>query len=129
MIRLLAAVIIAVIVGFATAKFVESIGVGYTGLEVSVAYKGVLAFSWFIGAFVAALLALLIGHRWAPLGGLAASAIFLAAMIAMFSNPLGWLLWICAAALTGLGGYAAIKLTKASNIHPNLRPDESLFDE
>ncbi|WP_411818097.1 hypothetical protein [Hyphococcus sp. DH-69] len=129
MIRLLAAAIIAVIAGFAVTKFVEAIGVGFTGADVTVGYKAVLAVSWFIGSFVAALIALLIGRRWAPLGGLAASSIFLAAMIAMFSNPLGWVLWVCAAVLTGLGGYAAIKLTKASNIHPNLRPDESIFDE
>lgn len=129
MLRSLAAVIVAVIAGLAAAKTVEAGGAAIIGAApASGAYGAVLLVGWLIGAFIAALLALLIGRRWAPLGGLGAASIFLAAMITMFSNPLPWALWPGAVVATALGGYGAIRLTGAKTAHPDMKRKDGLFD-
>jgi hypothetical protein len=130
MIRSLFAVIFAVIAGLSAARLVEGAGVAVFEIApLSPAYQGVLVIGWLTGAFAAALIALLLGRRWAPLGGLAAASVFLAAFIALISNPLSWLLWPGAALATGLGGFAAVMLTGAKAAHPALRKKDGLFDD
>lgn len=130
MIRSLFAVIVAVITGLGAARLVEGAGAAlFDAAPMSPAYQGVLVAGWLTGAFAAALLALLLGRRWAPLGGLAAASVFLAAFIALISNTLSWLLWPGAMLATALGGFAAIKLTGAKASHPALRKKDGLFDE
>ncbi|PQA86741.1 hypothetical protein [Hyphococcus luteus] len=129
MIRSLFAVIAAVIAGFALAKMVESAGASATGLAPgSAGYGAILLLGWFLGAFLAALVAVLFGRKWAPLGALSAAAIFLGAVITLFSYPLSWLLWPGTAVATALGGYGAVKLTGAKAQHPAMRRKDGLFD-
>ncbi len=129
MIRSLFAVIVAVISGLGAAKLVEGAGVYFLhAAPLSAAHQGLLIAGWLAGAFVSALIALLLGRRWAPLGGLAAASVFLAAFITLIANPLNWLLWPAAAIATALGGFAAIRLTGAQGSHPALRKKDGLFD-
>ena len=59
---------------------------------------------------VAALIALLIGRRWAPVGGLAAGTIFFSAFITMLPGTLVWWLWPLAAVATAIGGWLALRI-------------------
>lgn len=130
MFRSLFAVIIAVIAGFAMAKTIEGGGAALTGATAgSAQYLALLIGGWFAGAFVAALLAMFIGIRWAPLGGVAASSVFLGALITLFSNPLDWFVWPGALLATCLGGYGAIKLLKANGSYPLAQKKTGLFDD
>lgn len=130
MLRSLIAIISAVIVGFSTAKFVEGgVGALLAASPGSAGYSALLAVSWLIGAFTAALIALLIGRRWAPLGGLGAGAILLSAMVTLASFPLHWVLWPVSLVATVLGGYAAIRITGAVATMPKSQTEEVLFDD
>ncbi len=130
MLRSLAAIIAAVLAGLTVAKMVEGGVAALLGASPEAAPYGVsLLAGWFAGAFVAGLLALIIGKRWAPLGGLGAAAIFLAAVITLASYPLSWLLWPGAVAAIGLGGYAAIRVTGAKKDYPETIRKTGLFDE
>lgn len=129
MIRSLIAVIIAVIAGLALAKTVEGGGAAMIGAAPgSAGYGALLLLGWLLGAFMAAFLALFLGVRWAPLGALGAAAIFLGAVITLFSYPLSWVLWPGAALATALGGYGAVRLTGARAEHPGLKRKDGLFD-
>lgn len=136
MLRSLIAVIIAVIAGLASARLVERVGAVLFGvppitenLEVATSYQGVLVASWLAGAFVAALIALLIGRRWAPLGALGAASMLLSAVIALFSYPASWFMWPLALAVCVAGGYGAIKITGAHSARQSLVQKTGLFDE
>lgn len=130
MIRSLIAVIIAVIAGFALAKTVEGAGAAMAGaVPGSAAYDITLLAGWLAGAFAAALIALLVGAKWAPLGAVAASSIFLGAVITLFSYPMDWFMWPGALIAAALGGYGAVKLTGARAEHPALRRRSGLFDD
>lgn len=130
MIRSLIAVIIAVIAGFALAKTVEGAGAAMTGAAPgAVAYDLVLLLGWLAGAFVAALLALAIGAKWAPLGAVAAGSILFGAVITLFSYPMDWFMWPGALAAAALGGYGAIRLAGARKEHPALTRKTGLFDD
>ncbi|GJL90784.1 hypothetical protein [Hyphococcus sp.] len=129
MLRSLAAVIIAVIAGFSAAKMIEGGGAVLIGAAPgSAAYELVLGAGWFIGAFLAALISMFIGKRWAPLGMLSASAILLGAIITLFSNPMSWFAWPVSFFATGLGGYGAIRFLDAGMAHPDLQRKDGLFD-
>ena len=130
MIRSLAAVIIAVIAGLSAAKLMEGGGAAVIDAPAPFAvYSALVSMSWFGGAFVAALLAMLIGKRWAPLGILAAASIFLGAVLALFSNPLGWWMWPAALVATALGGFGAVRILGAGFLHPDIHRKDGLFDE
>ena len=138
MIRSLFAVIIAVILGLTTAKFIEGGALALAGGGQGAAGRGeapgaahqvALVAGWGAGAFAAAASALLIAGRWAPLGGLAAGTIFLAAVIAQFEASLGWPVWLASAVATGLGGWGAIRLLGASRTHPSNRRKDGVFDD
>ncbi|MEO1136513.1 MAG: hypothetical protein AAFW68_07885 [Pseudomonadota bacterium] len=130
MVRSLIAIIIAVIAGFATAKTVEGGGAALAGASAgSIQYAAFLAGGWFAGAFVAAFLALFIGVRWAPLGMVAASSIFLGAFITLISNPLPWFLWPGAVLASALGGYGAVKILDAKHDYPFAQKKTGLFDD
>lgn len=128
MLRSLAAVIVAVIAGLALAKFIEGGGAAILKAEVhSAAYQILLMLSWFAGAFAAGVIALLIDRRWAPVGIVAASSIFLAAFMALLSAPLSWLLWPGAIVATAAGAHFAIRATKATFSAPVKRSNSGLF--
>ncbi|MCK5747449.1 MAG: hypothetical protein KAH44_14610 [Oricola sp.] len=130
MIRSLFAVIAAVIAGFALAKTVEGGGAALAGAAPgSAAYNSLLLLGWFAGAFAAAVIAILLGGRWAPLGAVAAASICLSAVITLFSYPLSWILWPGAFVVTALGGYGAARLTGAKGEPPGARRKSGLFDE
>ena len=138
MIRSLFAIIVAVIIGLTTAKFVEGAGLamvgggagdGAQGPSAGGAHFAALLAGWGLGAFAAALCALLIAGRWAPLGALAAGTMFLAALIAQLEAGLGGAAWLAAAPATALGGFAAIRLTGASAVHPANRKQTDIFDD
>lgn len=138
MIRSLFAVVVGVILGLTAARFVEGAGFALAGGgqiaaqqadPLTVAHRVALVAGWGVGAFAAAASALLIAGRWAPLGGLAAGTIFLAAVIAQLEASLGWPVWLASALATALGGYAAIALLGASQTHPSNRRQDGLFDD
>ena len=137
MLRSLGAVLIATIVGLTVSKFVEGAAQAILGappqidggtLIVGDGYGGVLVVAWTIGAFVAACCALLIGRRWAPLGGLAAATVFFSAAIALMSFSLHWILWPISALATAGGGFAAIRLLRAKARYPEKNQKRVLFD-
>ncbi len=130
MLRSLFAVIIAVIAGLGLAKLVE--GGGATLLKaapMSAAYQAILLLSWFLGAFAAALIALAAARRWAPVGVIAASSMFLSAIVALLSAPLSWLLWPGGAMAAAAAAFAAIKLTNATFAAPAARQKDQLFND
>ena len=135
MIRSFIAIIVSTIIGLTAAKFVEGAGqaaaAGPEGAyaSASAAYQGALIAGWGVGAFAAALVAMLIGGRWAPLGGLAAGTIFLAAIIALLSAPLSWYALPGAAGATALGGFCAVKLLGASLAPPSKNKKLQLFND
>ena len=138
MIRSLFAVVVGVILGLTAARFVEGAGLALAGAgqvaaqqvePLTVAHRAALVAGWGVGAFAAAASALLIAGRWAPLGGLAAGTIFLAAVIAQLEASLGWPVWLASALATALGGYAAIALLGATQTHPSNRRQDGLFDD
>ena len=138
MIRSLFAVVVGVILGLTAARFVEGAGLALAGAgqvaaqqaePLTVAHRAALVAGWGVGAFAAAASALLIAGRWAPLGGLAAGTIFLAAVIAQLEASLGWPVWLASALATALGGYAAIALLGATQVHPSNRRQDGLFDD
>lgn len=138
MVRSLFAIIAATIIGLAAAKFTEgasqTILTGQTngepaGLDAAITGRQFgLVFAWLVGAFVAALCALMIGRRWAPLGALAAATIFFSAVITIASFSLHWALWPLSAIATAAGGYAAIFLLGAKNDYPARQKKRKIFD-
>ena len=138
MIRSLFAVVVGVILGLTAARFVEGAGLALAGdglvaaqhaETLTAAHRIALVTGWGVGAFAAAASALLIAGRWAPLGGLAAGTIFLAAVIAQLETALGWPVWLASALATALGGYAAIALLGATQAHPSSKQQDGLFDD
>ena len=130
MIRSVFAIIAATLIGLTASRFVEGAGQAAGGAAPGGGvYQWSLALGWTLGAFAAALTALLIGRRWAPLGVLAAATIFFAAAIAQLSYSLSWFLWPASAAGTALGGYAAMRLLNARNVHPSRDGKKEFFDD
>ena len=122
--------IAAILIGLTASRFVEGAAQAVGGASPeSAAYEWSLVLGWTLGAFAAALTALLIGRRWAPLGVLAAATMFFAAAIALLSYSLSWFLWPASAAGTALGGYAAIRLLNARNAHPSRDGKKEFFDD
>lgn len=130
MLRSLFAVIPAVIVGLAAAKFIESLGGAAGDSALTGGHAASLIIGWGVGAFIAAMIALFIGRRWAPLGGLAALTILFAATLTTATFKLPILVWLGAAAATGLGGFAAIRLLggRAAPVTPETK-GEAIFDD
>ena len=130
MLRNLAAIILATILGLAVAKFVEGlIGGGVAPGEAASAQDLMgLAAGYCVGAFIASSLALLIGRRWAPLGWLGAVTILFAAVLTLLTFKLPLIIWPISAAACGAGGWLAIKLLKGSMQMTQNRKNESLFD-
>lgn len=126
MIRSLIAIIIATLAGFASAKFVEGAGLTLGG---DAAHAWALLAGWGIGAFIAALTALMIGQRWAPLGGLAAATVLLAAILALSGGAASIFMWPAAIGVIALGTYTAMRLTRAQMASPEPQPKTGLFDE
>ena len=137
MLRSLIAVLAATMVGLTISKFVEGAGqvllkappqLDGEGVAAPDSYGAVLIVAWALGAFAAACIALFIGRRWAPLGGLAAATVFLSAAIALMSYSLHWMLWPLSALATAGGGYAAIRLLRATASYPEKNQKRVLFD-
>jgi len=77
---------------------------------------------WFLGALGGAVLALLAGRRWAPLGWIVACAIFLLSVTNFFAFPHP--LWMVAGAVFAalLGGFGATALTGSTFAPPRAAP-------
>lgn len=138
MLRSLGAVLIATFVGLTVSKFVEGAGQAIWGAPPQIdggtfvvgdIYGAILVVAWAIGAFVAASCALLMGRRWAPLGGLAAATVFFSAAIALMSFSLHWILWPISALATAGGGFAAIRLLRAKARYPEKKQKRAYFDK
>jgi len=131
MLRSLIAVVAAVIVGLATAKFVEGAGQAGLGLDAAApdrtAYQLVLLAGWALGAFSAAATATLIGRRWAPLGWLAAASVLLEAGVTLIAFKLSLILWPAAVAAAGAGGYMATRLFRAEIAYPRKSGTRDVF--
>ncbi len=131
MLRSLIAIIVAAITGLVAAKFIEGAAQAGLGLNAEATatfpYQLVLIVAWGVGAFAAALTALLIGRRWAPLSWLAAASILFAASMTIFSFSLSWILWPATALATGAGALAANKLVKAKKAYPAANKPQGLF--
>ena len=137
MFRSLIAVLSATLVGLTVSKFTEGAGqlllktppqFGGDTVVAADGYGVVLVVAWATGAFAAACCALFIGQRWAPLGGLAAATVFFSAVIALMSFSLHWLLWPLSALATAGGGFAAIKLLRATTAYPEKNQKRAIFD-
>ncbi len=136
MLRSLLSVIVAVIIGLTTAKFIEGAGVALfddsarlsdNEETASLSYNLLLALGWFAGSFAASSTALVLGKRWAPLGYLAGASMFFAAVMTLMSFSLSWFLWPISALATGVGAFAAVKLIKAQMAYPGATDQRDLF--
>ncbi len=129
MLRSLFAIIVSVIVGLAAAKFLEGGLISLQGETSNNAYALILIVSWFAGAFVAAILALLLGRRWAPLGLLAAGTIFFSAFMGLLSASLTWWVWPGAGLATAAGGLIALRALRASFEQPVNKTKQDVFPD
>ena len=120
MIRSLFAIIVATLIGLTVARFIEGALLANIGLEIvdvkgppSPDHKKILLFSWGCAAFVASLMALSLGRRWAPLGWLAGGTVTFSALITMIAAPFGLFMWPAAFLVTAIGPFIAIKILRA----------------
>jgi len=128
MLRSLLSIIVAVIIGLATAKFVEGAGAALLGEEAaSLSYNLLLALGWLTGAFAAAVIALVLGKRWAPLGFLAGASMFFSAIMTLMAFSLSWFLWPVSALATAAGALAAVRLLNAQMAYPGATERKDLF--
>ena len=135
--RSLFSVIVAVIAGLAIARFIEA---GASTLlnentqsidalqNYSASFQLSLLAGWFIAAFFATAIALLLGRRWAPLGIVSAATVAFSAIITMISFPLSVWLWPASLIATAIGGFAALKILRAKSILERT-PQERLFED
>jgi pimeloyl-ACP methyl ester carboxylesterase len=145
MLRSLAAIIFSVILGLAAAKMIEFVGMRifpmpedanmtdretilYFWNVMPVGYKLFLVFGWIFGAFIAAMTALLIGKRWAPLGLLAAVTIGLQGTVTLFYYPAELWLWTLCISGVAAAAFLAVKLTNAVRVYPTKKTVE-LFND
>lgn len=148
MLRSLAAILVAVLVGLTSAKFVEGAGMAAIGDAASIeqfedvdestegavkrivsgSVASLLVFSWAFSSFVASALALFIGKRWAPVGWLAAMTIAFNALVSLLGATVPWWLWPFGILATVLGGFAAIKVLNASYAYPMPKKADGLFE-
>ncbi len=146
MLRSLAALLVAVLVGLTAAKFVESAAFAAFDLPpigesaaskvggapgkpaVSPAAAGVLTLSWLAAAFVAAGLALAIGRRWAPLGWLAAATIGFNAIVSLLGASAPFWVWPGGLLVSAAGGFLAVTAFRARYDYPAAAPKEEFFD-
>ena len=126
MIRSLLAIIVATVTGFASAKFVEGAGLSLGGAGV---HNIALLLGWGIGAFVAAVTALIIGQRWAPLGWLAAATVLLASVLALSAGQTAIYMWPVAFGLITAGAFGAQKITGARATLTIQNKASGLFDD
>ena len=129
MLRSLFAIIVSVIAGLGAAKFFEGGLIAVMGETSNITYSMVLIVSWFIGAFVAAVLALLIGRRWSPLGLLAAGTIFFSAFMSMLSASLSWIVWPGAGLATAAGGLLALRAFGGGFEQPSNKTKKDVFPD
>ncbi len=138
MLRSLLSIIVAVIIGLTTAKFVEGAGAALLsdgvvivgdGETASLSYTVLLSLGWLAGAFAAAMVALVIGKRWAPLGFLAGASMLFSAIMTLMSFSLSWFLWPVSALATGAGSLAAVKLLKAQMTYPAATEQKDIFSD
>lgn len=129
MLRNLLAIIVATIAGLAIAKFIEgALGGGVDpGAGADPREQVALVAGYLLGAFSAALIAMVAGRRWAALGWLGAATVFFAAAITLITFKLPLLLWPASAAACAFGGWAGVRLLKAPMAYPHDKR-ETLFD-
>ncbi len=127
MLRSLFAVLVSVILGLSIAKFIEGGGISLMGEERGLSYSLLLLFSWFVSAFIASALAICIGRGWAPLGLLSALTIFFSAFMTLLSASLSWAMWPGAAVAAIVGGYLALRVTKARSEFPVMSSKDEYF--
>lgn len=129
MLRSLFAIIFAVIIGLGAAKFIEGGSKALLSQDAGLWADAFLAVAWTVGAFFAALIALLIGKRWTPLGVLASATIFFSAAVTLATTTLSWLLWPGSLLGTALGGFLALRLTGASKDYTNQSVSQEIFGD
>ncbi|MEM9170215.1 MAG: hypothetical protein AAGC56_11240 [Pseudomonadota bacterium] len=127
MARSIVGVVIAVVAAmFVAAGFERVAGVAAPladGVRPTAVYQLLIAVGWAASAFVAAAIALFVGRRWAPIGGLASASIGLLAVQGLAAGGLAWWMWPLSLAGVAAGGYGAVRVLKAPS-DPNvaLRP-------
>ena len=129
MLRSLFSIIVSVIAGLGAAKFLEGGIAAVMGGGSEGVYALLLVASWFTGAFIAALIALLLGRRWAPLGMLAAGTIFFSAFMTLLSASLGWWLWPAAGVAAAAGGWLALRVGGAKSALPVKKLEQDIFPD
>lgn len=129
MLRSLFSIIVAVIAGLGAARFLEGGLAAVMGDGRDAAYSVLLIVSWFAGAFIAAMIALLLGRRWAPLGILAAGTIFFSAFMTLMSANLAWWTWPGAGVAVAGGGWLALRVAAARTTAPLKKHKEEIFPD
>ena len=123
MLRSLIAVLVSVLVGLTAAKFLEGGLAALTGVEgilsreeeLPAAYQVILVFAWFVGALIAAAIAVLMGRKWAPLGWVASVTILFNAIMTITAASVSWWMWLTAPVVTLIAGAIAIRVLNAQN--------------
>lgn len=124
MLRSLMAVILAVILGLAVARWIEAAGLAVSGAPHGFLHQLSLIFGWGAGAYGAGLAAVLIGLRWRPLGFLAAAAIGLNGFLTLMGAPLSLWTWLLTILCVIGGGWLSVISVSTSMIAPELRGDD-----
>ena len=134
MLRSLLAIIVAVVLGLTTAKFVEgafaaALGLGGEAHDISRVmgdgYLWSLLASWIAGAAAATTAALLIGKRWAPLGYLAGAAMALQGALTLLGADVPIWSWALALGAPALVCFAIVKALGATLApRTNQAPDD-----
>ena len=83
--------------------------------------------AWSVGAFAAALSALLLGRRWGALGIVSAATFLFQTIASLVYYPFSWWAWPLSIGLVVLSGLVPVRLLGDFNVHKKAEKNGSLF--
>lgn len=133
MVRSIIAVVAGVIIGVFAVMIVETVGhalfappvgadAGSGVAALPVAVKASVLCAWFVGAFAGGVVASLVARRWAPAAWVVATTILLFAATAFSATPHPLWMMLSAVPATLLGGFLAVRASKAVYGRPPSAP-------
>lgn len=89
--------------------------------------KAAVLAGWFLGIVAGGVASLLVAQRWAPVAWVVTLSLFGLAAVTMATIPHPLWMVVSAVALSGFGGWLAIKLARATYVRPP-KPAEGAFN-
>ena len=90
------------------------------------ATKASVVAAWFVGAFGGGVVGSLLSKRWAPVAWVVAATIFLLAASSLMAIPHPWWMSAGAAMAAALGGFLAVRVTRARYGAPAPPPSDPI---